>query len=1224
MPTIDELAPATAASDTDELVASQSGVARKLTRAQVVSGLQPALSVPSGTLLGRQSSGTGAPETLTIGGNLVLNGGTLSAATEYVVNALPLGTVPAAGNLVAMGQGGVNTAVPYGQFMSGLPGVPGVDASQTLVTPTGATASQKLADFAAGTLPTAGGTLAGALTLAANPTTPLQAATKQYVDMLSAAALPTAGGFMTGSLTLAADPATAMQAATKEYVDAHVATALPLGGGTMTGLLALASDPVAASQATTKHYVDSQVATAVPVAGGVMTGALMLAVDPTASLQAATKHYVDTSTASALPLVGGSLTGPLTLSADPTASLQAATKHYVDSAAAAGIPVTGATMTGALLLSGNPSVPLQAAPKQYVDTQTATALPKSGGTLTGSLTLAADPTAALQAATKEYVDAQVATALPKSGGTLTGALSTLSTGTSVATGNNVGTFDTLAAQFSFRRQVMSGNPGQATVYVGLTNFSNQYASYYSTGEYVDVPAMIIQAQNVPGSTGQLNGLQILMNSGGNNPFDAEDQGLNVQVVKAGQNSTWAINTQSLDTTGLPPQAFATVGAEIDLGGSGYDTAASAYDPYQSNRATMWFNGRPYPWPNWTASTAYGVGAIVVATPVGGVPSTYIAQNAGTSGTAAPTWPTSGTVADNGVTWQYGTTFAFSIGRGIWFDSNVGPNQFQWGTCISGDAIVQNAFLDTQRVTFSSSGGAAIRLAANQVIDFTGNLSAAGQNQHTLQYSSYDAGLAYNIGTSGVVTSLCLKDNFQVSVSGVTSIANTTKGNLSGITTGYNPAGLTIGWNYAANSETDLMVDANGVNIYPVSAAGTTPALPIFSLNGSGSLKAFGSLTAGTTLSVAGAASLANTVSGSLHGITSGYVPQGLTVGWSYANTGETDLMVGANGLNVYPISASGTTPASPIFALSGSGGVTANGPVSANTTLSVAGVVSLANTVSGSLHGITSGYVPQGLTVGWNYANNGETDFIVDANGLNIYPVSAAGTISASPIFALSGSGGVTAYGAVSANTTLSVGTTLTVSGIAALAVTASGGLHGITSGYSPQGLTVGWSYANTGETDLMVGANGLNVYPISSSGTAPATPIFTLGGPGNLKAYGSVTAGTTLSVAGVASLANTVAGGLNGITSGYNPQGLTVGWSYANAGETDLMVGANGLNVYTVSSGGVSASSPIFALSGAGVVSLLTLKASASYANDAAAATGGVAVGQLYRNGSVVQIRIS
>jgi hypothetical protein len=44
----------------------------------------------------------------------------------------------------------------------------------------------------------------------------------------------------------------------------------------------------------------------------------------------------------------------------------------------------------------------------------------------------------------------------------------------------------------------------------------------------------------------------------------------------------------------------------------------------------------------------------------------------------------------------------------------------------------------------------------------------------------------------------------------------------------------------------------------------------------------------------------------------------------------------------------------------------------------------------------------------------------------------------------------------------------------------------------------------------------------------------------------------------------------------------------------------------------------------GAGSVLLSALQASTTYADDAAAAIGGVAVGQLYRNGSVVQIRIS
>ena len=58
MPTIDQLAPATAASDNDELLVSQSGIARKLTRAQVLAGVQPQLAISCGTLLGRISNGT--------------------------------------------------------------------------------------------------------------------------------------------------------------------------------------------------------------------------------------------------------------------------------------------------------------------------------------------------------------------------------------------------------------------------------------------------------------------------------------------------------------------------------------------------------------------------------------------------------------------------------------------------------------------------------------------------------------------------------------------------------------------------------------------------------------------------------------------------------------------------------------------------------------------------------------------------------------------------------------------------------------------------------------------------------------------------------------------------------------------------------------------------------------------------------------------------------------
>jgi hypothetical protein len=43
-----------------------------------------------------------------------------------------------------------------------------------------------------------------------------------------------------------------------------------------------------------------------------------------------------------------------------------------------------------------------------------------------------------------------------------------------------------------------------------------------------------------------------------------------------------------------------------------------------------------------------------------------------------------------------------------------------------------------------------------------------------------------------------------------------------------------------------------------------------------------------------------------------------------------------------------------------------------------------------------------------------------------------------------------------------------------------------------------------------------------------------------------------------------------------------------------------------------------------ASVQTLLQLSGSASYDNDAAAAAGGVAVGQMYRNGNFVMVRVS
>lgn len=79
MPTIDELDPAIAAADTDVLPASQGGVLRRVSRGQLLAGMQHEIALAPGQILGRATEGTGGPEALGVGSGLVLSGGMLAA-----------------------------------------------------------------------------------------------------------------------------------------------------------------------------------------------------------------------------------------------------------------------------------------------------------------------------------------------------------------------------------------------------------------------------------------------------------------------------------------------------------------------------------------------------------------------------------------------------------------------------------------------------------------------------------------------------------------------------------------------------------------------------------------------------------------------------------------------------------------------------------------------------------------------------------------------------------------------------------------------------------------------------------------------------------------------------------------------------------------------------------------------------------------------------------------
>jgi hypothetical protein len=154
MTTIPELPSATAAAAADLLPISQGGITRAASVAQVTAGLQPTIALAAGQLVGRISSGTGGVETIAVGTNLSMANGTLSAtAAPFVVAGLPTGSAPANTDLVAMGQSGINTSVPYAQFLGGLSNQTGLDLSHLSVTPTGIGIARHLGDQMADALP---------------------------------------------------------------------------------------------------------------------------------------------------------------------------------------------------------------------------------------------------------------------------------------------------------------------------------------------------------------------------------------------------------------------------------------------------------------------------------------------------------------------------------------------------------------------------------------------------------------------------------------------------------------------------------------------------------------------------------------------------------------------------------------------------------------------------------------------------------------------------------------------------------------------------------------------------------------------------------------------------------------------------------------------------------------------------------------------------------------
>ncbi|MBV9654442.1 MAG: collagen-like protein [Acetobacteraceae bacterium] len=85
MPTIKQLPAVTEVKAEDEVLLSQDGLTKSASVGMLLSGTQPVVTVPSGSLLGRVSIGPGGPEPVIVGPGLNVSAGTLAATgTDHI------------------------------------------------------------------------------------------------------------------------------------------------------------------------------------------------------------------------------------------------------------------------------------------------------------------------------------------------------------------------------------------------------------------------------------------------------------------------------------------------------------------------------------------------------------------------------------------------------------------------------------------------------------------------------------------------------------------------------------------------------------------------------------------------------------------------------------------------------------------------------------------------------------------------------------------------------------------------------------------------------------------------------------------------------------------------------------------------------------------------------------------------------------------------------------
>jgi hypothetical protein len=207
-------------------------------------------------------------------------------------------------------------------------------------------------------------------------------------------------------------------------------------------------------------------------------------------------------------------------------------------------------------------------------------------------------------------------------------------------------------------------------------------------------------------------------------------------------------------------------------------------------------------------------------PAGGAGNYTVAVTGSASITTAVGCYAAPRITDGTAIWTFGAHYNLSISTGIFFGGTGAAMDVVVG---GADLLVTGAFLDTTQLAFGT-GAAAIRIASDQAIDFTGASTVAARNKHWMGFSSFvrSGALVYQTpsGTMfGVSEPYNQFPGGTVDLAPATVIAYGPGSDLSATNTGYDIHGLTIGRNRSTFQEVDFVTGQIGCAFISTDGAG---------------------------------------------------------------------------------------------------------------------------------------------------------------------------------------------------------------------------------------------------------------------------------------------------------------------------------------------------------------------------------------------------------------------